>query len=74
MYLSGQLDQTTLMHTSFHTLHKTTYLVRKHLGRLMGIRINGLVLCEELKQWFPNFFLSRRILEKTEIIWRTSNI
>jgi len=25
-------------------------------------------------QWFPNFFLSRRILEKTEIIWRTSNI
>ena len=27
-----------------------------------------------LSLWFPNFFLSRRILEKTEIIWRTSNI
>jgi len=27
-----------------------------------------------INQWFPNFFLSRRILDKTEIIWRTSNI
>jgi len=36
---------------------------------------NRCALWEEcLNQWFPNCFLSRRILEKTEIIWRTSNI
>jgi len=32
------------------------------------------LICFMQDQWFPNFFLSRRISEKTEIIRRTSNI
>ena len=35
---------------------------------------NVQLLYDTLCQWFPNFFLPRRILEKTKFIWHTLNI
>ena len=42
-------NQTTLKQAFFHAVHKSTWL-RIQLGRLVGIRINRLVLCEEWKR------------------------
>jgi len=47
MYLCEQLNTTTLMQASFHTVLKPTWLVIICLGRVVEIRINHLLLCEE---------------------------
>jgi len=36
----------------FHTVHKSTWLVRIQLSRLVGIRLNRLLLCKEWKRGF----------------------
>ena len=44
MHLSEQRAY-ALVQAYFHRVHKSTWLVRIHLGRLVGIHINHLVLC-----------------------------
>ena len=39
----GLINQTTHMHASFHTVHKTTWLVRICLCKLVGICINLII-------------------------------